>query len=118
MRKNTAITSLESWTDYDSDPKFEVGDFNLVGTLNRYDTIAKKKNAPYFTDVTECVSPIPSSLTRISVVKVEKLWRPKNNRPGSWLTHGDYSGDPNFEQYWQVEFDHGELWYELADLLE
>jgi len=116
--RNLQIVECDMYQDFPTDPRFKVGDFNLIGTQNRYDAIAKKVAAPYFTDKNECIAPIPSGLNRVSVVKIEKLWRPKpESQTRSWFHRGDYSKNKDFEQYWYVKFSRDDLWYELADLI-
>ena len=102
--------------DYDEKPTFEVGDTKIIGEPNRYDLIAQKRGIDF---AYRPLVPIPSYLRRAYITSIERAWRPKENAGiCSWLSHGDYSNNPRFEEYWRVETDCEKLYYELADFLE
>lgn len=115
---NNNIPESLSWgnNDFDLKPNFKVGDFRILGNPNVYDIKAKKVGAHPSSG--NLIYPVLSGFKKIVILDVEKRYHPKDGSGiNSWLTHGDYSNNPNFDVYWWVNYDEEDLFYELADLL-
>lgn len=114
------IPQSGGYHDHDVKPTFKVGDYIIIGEDNQYDRIAEKLSKfLVFCYVENPIVPVPSSHKKITVVNIEERWRPKKGLGiNSWLTHGDYSKNPSFEKFLEVECDEENLFYELADFLE
>lgn len=115
-KKYDEIPSSSMGGEFDHEPTFTVGSCRYVGEVNRYDKIASNRDIRW---VDIALYPIYSGKKKITVEKIVKSWRPKKGSGiNSWYSNHDYSDNPNYEPYWEVDCQEENLFYELADFLE
>lgn len=116
MAKNKNVPNGTGYLSVLDEPAFKVGDYEIYGTPNKYDRIARQRNIGF---CNKTVYAIDSGLYKVIVYSIEKLFRPKAGEDiVSWLHYGDYSNNPRFEPYYYIYLDTEPLFYELADFLE